>query len=74
MLDILKDYLCLRNYTYERIDRSIKEIKRQYYIDHFQVKGEKTGNMPFIMMLSTKAGSVDINLTAADTVIIFESD
>merc|ERR1712176_1369501 len=74
MLDILEDYLCLRNYTYERIDGSIVGMKRQLAIDRFQAKGEKEGNIPFIMMLSTKAGGVGINLTAADTVVIFDSD
>ena len=30
--------------------------------------------LPFVMLLSTRAGGVGINLTAADTCIIYDSD
>jgi len=73
MLDILEDYLNLRQFKYERIDGSITGHKRQNAIDRFQSKGDPK-NLPFVMMLSTRAGGVGINLTAADTVVIFDSD
>eukprot|EP00584_Thalassiosira_punctigera_P005019 CAMPEP_0172532664 /NCGR_PEP_ID=MMETSP1067-20121228/5630_1 /TAXON_ID=265564 ORGANISM="Thalassiosira punctigera, Strain Tpunct2005C2" /NCGR_SAMPLE_ID=MMETSP1067 /ASSEMBLY_ACC=CAM_ASM_000444 /LENGTH=2277 /DNA_ID=CAMNT_0013317209 /DNA_START=169 /DNA_END=7002 /DNA_ORIENTATION=+ len=75
MLDIIEDYLHLRNFKVERIDGSITGAKRQAAIDRFQAKDTSSGReQPFIMLLSTRAGGVGINLTAADTCIIFDSD
>lgn len=72
MLDILEDYLRANNMRSERIDGNITGNKRQQAIDRFQQgKGEAA---PFVMLLSTRAGGVGINLTAADTCIIFDSD
>ena len=70
MLDILEDYLSLRSFRAERIDGSITGKKRQMAIDRFQAEGSSS----FVMLLSTRAGGVGINLTAADTCIIFDSD
>lgn len=55
MLDILEDYLNLREMKYERIDGSITGNKRQQAIDRYQIPtpGKEP---PFIMLLSTKAG------------------
>lgn len=66
MLDILEDYLDGRGMTFSRIDGSITGLKRQNAIDKFQ---SNDANAPFIMMLSTRAGGVGINLTAADTCV-----
>jgi chromodomain-helicase-DNA-binding protein 7 len=66
MLDILEDYLYARNFSFERIDGSITGHKRQSAIDRFQDQNSK--DPPFVMLLSTRAGGVGINLTAADTV------
>jgi SNF2 family DNA or RNA helicase len=74
MLDILEDYFEARNMLYERIDGSITGHKRQRAIDRFQASPVEGRESPFIMMLSTRAGGVGINLTKADTVIIFDSD
>ncbi|KAL7538247.1 hypothetical protein ACHAXR_009189, partial [Thalassiosira sp. AJA248-18] len=76
MLDIIEDYLHLREFKCERIDGSITGLKRQAAIDRFQSKdgGNNGREQPFIMLLSTRAGGVGINLTAADTCIIFDSD
>lgn len=74
MLDILEDYLSERQMKFERIDGSITGNKRQQAIDRFQAPGSETNDPPFVMMLSTRAGGVGINLTAADTCIIFDSD
>ncbi len=70
LLDILDDYLRGRNYIFGRIDGSITGRERQRVIDRFQAPGSDL----FIMLLSTKAGGQGINLTAADTVIIYDSD
>ncbi|TMW60949.1 hypothetical protein Poli38472_000991 [Pythium oligandrum] len=70
MLDILQDYLKLRSYRCERIDGNITGNDRQAAIDRFC----DPASSAFVMLLSTRAGGVGINLTAADTVIIYDSD
>jgi SNF2 family DNA or RNA helicase len=70
MLDIIEDYLHLRDFKCERIDGSITGMKRQAAIDRFQSK-DNSREQPFIMLLSTRAGGVGINLTAADTCVSY---
>ncbi|XP_072500692.1 chromodomain-helicase-DNA-binding protein 1-like isoform X1 [Notamacropus eugenii] len=68
MLDILQDYMDYRGYSYERLDGSIRGEERHLAIKNF-------GQQPiFVFLLSTKAGGVGMNLTAADTVIFVDSD
>ncbi|KAH3746170.1 ATP dependent chromatin remodeling factor [Pelomyxa schiedti] len=69
MLDIIEDYLELSDYNYCRIDGKCAQQDRQTQIEAFT-------NNPniLIFLLSTRAGGVGINLTAADTVIIYDSD
>jgi SNF2 family DNA or RNA helicase len=77
MLDIIEDYLHLRRFKFERIDGSITGMKRQAAIDRFQSKDNGGREQPFIMLLSTRAGGVGINLTAADTcvsVVVYYND
>eukprot|EP01083_Nonionella_stella_P028645 78904_1 len=69
LLDILEDYLVWKEYEFERIDGSTSLTQRQEAIDHFVEDCEC-----FVFLLSTRAGGVGINLIAADTVIIFDSD
>jgi len=73
MLDIIEDYLHLRDFKCERIDGSITGMKRQAAIDRFQSKDNSGREQPFIMLLSTRAGGVGINLTAADTCVSYVS-
>jgi len=70
ILDLLEYYCKLKGYVYERIDGSIRGNDRQAAIDRFS----RPGSDRFIFMLSTRAGGLGINLVAADTVIIFDSD
>merc|ERR1739838_1241762 len=70
VLDILEDYLVLKKYLYERLDGGIRGNERQMAIDRFSKKGSDR----FVFLLCTRAGGLGINLTAADTVIIFDSD
>ncbi|CAB9502027.1 Chromodomain-helicase-DNA-binding protein [Seminavis robusta] len=74
MLDVLEDYMDDRSIKFERIDGSITGQQRQQAIDRFQAPISQGKEPPFIMLLSTRAGGVGINLTAADTCIIFDSD
>ncbi|KAI8331392.1 P-loop containing nucleoside triphosphate hydrolase protein [Chlamydoabsidia padenii] len=70
-LDILSDYLRGRNYAHERIDGSVPGEQRQASIDRFSTLPIEQS---FVFLLCTRAGGVGINLTAADTCIIFDSD
>ena len=66
-----QDYLDLAGYPHERLDGSVAQKERQAAIDRFQTGGPATA---FVFLLSTKAGGVGINLTAADTVVLYDSD
>lgn len=68
-LNIMEDYLRFRQWRYCRIDGSVKLHDRQAQMDDFN-----TDNEIFVFMLSTRAGGLGINLQAADTVILFDSD
>uniref|UniRef100_A0A803TQL3 Proliferation-associated SNF2-like protein n=1 Tax=Anolis carolinensis TaxID=28377 RepID=A0A803TQL3_ANOCA len=69
MLDILMDYCYLRNYQFSRLDGSMSYTERDENMSKFNKDQEV-----FIFLLSTRAGGLGINLTAADTVIIYDSD
>lgn len=69
-LDILEDYVTHKHYPFERIDGRVRGSDRQQAIDRFS----KPGSDRFVFLLCTRAGGLGINLTAADTVIIFDSD
>ena len=70
LLSLLEELLATRGYKYERLDGSIRGNDRQAAIDRFN----KPNSDIFAFLLSTKAGGQGINLTAADTVIIYDSD
>lgn len=57
-------------YLYERIDGRVRGNLRQAAIDRFS----KPDSDRFVFLLCTRAGGLGINLTAADTCIIFDSD
>ncbi|TDH64959.1 uncharacterized protein CCR75_002121 [Bremia lactucae] len=69
-LDLLERYCEANSFVFERLDGSTGGSVRQTAIDRFSRPHSKS----FIFLLSTKAGGVGINLIAADTVIIFDSD
>lgn len=70
MLDILGDYLSLRNHQFQRLDGTIAAGPRRMAIDHFNADESND----FCFLLSTRAGGLGINLMTADTVVIFDSD
>uniref|UniRef100_A0A3P9J873 Proliferation-associated SNF2-like protein n=1 Tax=Oryzias latipes TaxID=8090 RepID=A0A3P9J873_ORYLA len=69
ILDILMDYCYLRSLQFSRLDGSMSYAERDENISKFSKDPEV-----FLFLLSTRAGGLGINLTAADTVIIFDSD
>ncbi|KAM9510384.1 chromodomain-helicase-DNA-binding protein 8 [Guaruba guarouba] len=69
-LDILEDYLIQKRYLYERLDGRVRGNLRQAAIDRFS----RPDSDRFVFLLCTRAGGLGINLTAADTCIIFDSD
>jgi len=82
VLNIIEDYLNFRHWKYCRIDGSTNIDDRQTAMDIFNAEksGGKNGTRNygddryFVFMLSTRAGGLGINLTSADTCIIFDSD
>ena len=68
VLDVLADALSLLGHRASRIDGSTPTGERQSRIDDFE---SDPGILCFL--LSTRAGGVGLNLTAADTVVIFDS-
>jgi ATP-dependent DNA helicase len=70
MLDLIESYLEQRGFKACRIDGSIPWQTRQANITDFNSNDPDT----WVFLLSTRAGGLGINLTAADTVIIYDSD
>jgi DNA helicase INO80 len=69
MMDLMEEYLTYRQYKYCRLDGSSKLSDRRDLVHDWQTKPEL-----FVFLLSTRAGGLGINLTAADTVIFYDSD
>ena len=69
VLDIVEEFLKIKKYKYIRLDGSTAVNDRQDLIDMFNQDDEI-----FIFLLTTKAGGVGINLTAANTVILHDID
>jgi SWI/SNF-related matrix-associated actin-dependent regulator of chromatin subfamily A member 5 len=70
LLDILDDYLNYRGFRFCRIDGSTSYLDREMQIERFQAPDSEY----HIFILSTRAGGLGINLQAANTVIIYDSD
>jgi ATP-dependent DNA helicase len=69
-LDLLQDWATqLRGWECCRIDGAVSQVDRQAQIKAFNTKHNYK-----MFLLSTRAGGQGINLTAADTVILFDSD
>lgn len=69
MIDIIEDLMRLRGHSFIRLDGSSRLCDRRDMVAEFQ-----SGQELFAFLLSTRAGGLGINLTAADTVIFFDSD
>jgi ATP-dependent DNA helicase len=68
-LDILEEYLMLSNMDFCRLDGNVTLKDRQASIARFS----NDSNVR-VFLLSTRAGGLGLNLVAADTVILFDSD
>ena len=69
MIDVMEEYLQYRGYTFIRLDGSCRIADRRDLVHDWQTRPEL-----FVFLLSTRAGGLGINLTAADTVIFYDSD
>uniref|UniRef100_A0A1A9X1K8 Chromatin-remodeling ATPase INO80 n=1 Tax=Glossina brevipalpis TaxID=37001 RepID=A0A1A9X1K8_9MUSC len=63
MIDLLEEYMWHRKHRYMRLDGSSKISARRDMVADFQSRQDI-----FVFLLSTRAGGLGINLTAADTV------
>ncbi|GKY90687.1 hypothetical protein MPSEU_000042100 [Mayamaea pseudoterrestris] len=70
VLDLIEELLKMKSYRYERLDGSTSSSSRTHAVDRFNRNSLKR----FVMLLSTRAGGLGLNLTAADIVIIYDSD
>ncbi|KAJ8139713.1 hypothetical protein OY671_007083 [Metschnikowia pulcherrima] len=69
MMDLMEEFLTYKQHNYIRLDGSSKLEDRRDLVHDWQTKPEI-----FVFLLSTRAGGLGINLTAADTVIFYDSD
>jgi len=72
-LDLIGQYLDLRSWPHARIDGTVAQTDRQEQIRNFNASSS-SDNATNVFILSTRAGGQGINLAAADTVILFDSD
>lgn len=70
LLDVMEEYLSWKQYKYLRLDGHTSGNDRGALIEEFN----RPGSQFFIFLLSIRAGGVGVNLQAADTVIIFDTD
>jgi len=70
ILDILEHYCLFRQYKYCRIDGGTAYDDCISGIDEYN----KPGSKKFIFLLTTRAGGLGINLTAADIVVLYDID
>lgn len=70
ILDIVEEYMRIRDHKYIRLDGSTKVNERLDLIDDFNSEESRI----FVFLLSTKAGGMGINLTSATNVFIHDID
>ncbi|KAL5021635.1 hypothetical protein ScPMuIL_000790 [Solemya velum] len=70
LMSIMEDYFVYRGIRYLRLDGTTKAEDRGHLLDLFNAE-----NSPYqVFLLSTRAGGLGLNLQAADTVVIYDSD
>ena len=61
MLDIIERFIIVTGYVYLRLDGSTKQQDRQVKVDEFNNSASV-----FVFLISTTAGGLGLNLTAAN--------
>ncbi|GBN17465.1 Lymphoid-specific helicase [Araneus ventricosus] len=69
MLELLEDYCAFRKFKFTRLYGWMNLVERQE-----QMKAFNEDDSIFIFLISTKAGGLGLNLIAADTVILYDTD
>ena len=69
MIDILESFLRFRKYKFLRLDGNTEVKERVELVNKYQ-----TDSSIFAFLLSTRAGGLGINLTAANVVVFYDSD
>lgn len=67
MLDLIQNFVRSEGYSFLRLDGSTPNKSRQALVDQYQ----EDGNI-FLFLISTRAGGLGLNLTAANVVIVFD--
>ncbi|KAH0573425.1 putative DNA-dependent ATPase [Spironucleus salmonicida] len=70
MLNIISDFLNITNISHCRIDGSTQLDERAHFMKEFMTNVDKYP----VFLLSTRAGCLGLNLTAANHVIIYQQD
>ena len=70
LMDIMQLYFDFKGYRYLRLDGTTKSEDREKRMQLFNAPNSEY----HIFLLSTRAGGLGLNLQAADTVIIYDSD
>lgn len=75
-MDILADYFYMRDYKYCRLDGETDFYERDEEVREFMLQDDDGNYISEhkIFLISTRAGGLGLNLVAADTVILFDSD
>jgi len=69
-LDVLQAYCVGKNYQYCRIDGNVEKDQRREQVEEFV----KAGSEKFLFCLTTRTGGYEMNLSTADTVIMYDND
>jgi len=70
LMNIMQNYFDFRGYRYLRLDGATKSEDRDQRMELFNSPTSEYN----IFLLSTRAGGLGLNLQAADTVVLFDSD
>ncbi|TKC50167.1 hypothetical protein EI555_013672 [Monodon monoceros] len=70
LMTIMEDYFAFRNFLYLRLDGTTNSEDHAALLKKFN----EPLSQYFIFLLSTRAGGLGLNLQAADTMVIFDSD